>query len=173
MFSTMIYVSQVVVWNLNCLFSFGNLINLQYLCENGRIHKLANSICWPTFMFQEFQQQGINSFSLDSQFVNLNSSQETSQRILSDEFPALDLTEDADLKWKDYAIMLSNALCSFLLNSEDVTSSQNHVTVSQSSLSVSLAYRELSIRWFMRVLLIVFPCIIACSNESVLPSHIK
>ncbi|KAJ0974642.1 hypothetical protein J5N97_016607 [Dioscorea zingiberensis] len=153
--------------------TFGNLNNLQYLCENGRIHKLANSICWPAFMFQEFQQQRINSFSLDSQFVNLNSSEEASGRILSAEFLVVDQTENFDLQWKDYAINLSNTLCSFLLNSEDIKSQQNRGTVGQNLLSVSLAYRELSIRWFMKVLLIVFPCIIACSNESELPGHIR
>lgn len=38
---------------------------------------------------------------------------------------------------------------------------------------VSSVYGELSIKWFMRVLLTVFPCIKACSNQNELPNHLR
>jgi hypothetical protein len=40
-------------------------------------------------------------------------------------------------------------------------------------LPVSSSYCELSIKWVMRVLFTIFPCIKACSNQNDLPSYLR
>uniref|UniRef100_A0A0E0E5B8 BEACH domain-containing protein n=1 Tax=Oryza meridionalis TaxID=40149 RepID=A0A0E0E5B8_9ORYZ len=80
---------------------FGNVNNLQFLCENGRVHKFANCICWPAFMILEFHRQRDNtgpSLALDS---------------ISGPIYFLDITE-----WREYSVKLSNALCSFIIPSK-------------------------------------------------------
>lgn len=138
------------------LFRFGNVNNLQFLCENGRVHKFANCICWPAFMIQEFHRQRDNtrpSLTLDS---------------ISGPMYFLDIIE-----WNDYTVKLSTALCSFILPSKDIKYCSDEIAISQISVSIPSAYREQSVRWTIRVLLTVFLCIKACASESELPNHIK
>ncbi|CAD6338666.1 unnamed protein product [Miscanthus lutarioriparius] len=135
---------------------FGNVNNLKILCENGRVHKFANCICWPAFMIQKFHRQKDNtkaSPTLDS---------------VSGPIYCLDRTE-----WIDYSIKLSNALCSFVLPSEDIGHCSDEIAVSQIVLSIPLAYLEQSVRWIIRILMTVFLCIRACTKETELPNHIK
>lgn len=80
----------------------------------------------------------------------------------------LDRTE-----WIDYSIKLSNALCSFVLPSEDIGHCSDEIAVSQIVLSIPLAYLEQSVRWIIRILMTVFLCIRACTKETELPDHIK
>lgn len=74
--------------------------------------------------------------------------------------------------WKNYAVKLSRVLSSFLLASEE---SFNHAqpSVGKTTLPVSSVYGELSVKWIMRVVLTVFPCIEACSNQNELPSYLR
>lgn len=131
------------------LFRFTNVNNLQFLCENGRVHKFANCICWPAFMIQKFHQQkdNIKAPALDS---------------VSSSIFFLDVNE-----WNDYSVKLSNALCSFILPSKDIGHCSDEIAVSQ------IAYLEKSVRWIIRILMTVFLCIKACTSESELPNHIK
>uniref|UniRef100_A0A0E0JVW3 BEACH domain-containing protein B n=1 Tax=Oryza punctata TaxID=4537 RepID=A0A0E0JVW3_ORYPU len=146
---------------------FGNVNNLQFLCENGRIHKFANSICWPAFMLQEFHQQK----ALDSQVQNCKLEESTGISPTSESFSSpidiLDTTE-----WTEYSVKLSIALCSFLLPPNEIRNSRGAVD-SQVSLSISVAYCEQCARWIIKVLSTVFPCIKACASESELPNHIR
>ncbi|XP_038974909.1 BEACH domain-containing protein B isoform X2 [Phoenix dactylifera] len=153
---------------------FGNLNNMQFLYENGRIHKFANSICWPAFTLQELNQRMMSSSMRESQVINLNSTKNSTERILSAETSVQDETYYLNItEWKAYSIKLSRALCSFLLAPEDIDFHHGQASVGQSSLPISLAYWELSIRWVVKVLLTVFPCIKACANERQLPNHIR
>ncbi|CAK9186584.1 unnamed protein product [Ilex paraguariensis] len=149
---------------------FGNLNNLQFLCENGRVHKFANSFCSPAFILQEYKQKGTNL-----------SMQDDSKMFLSDtrDITSIDIhdTETSgpfsySKYWKNHVVNLSRVLSSFLLPSEDI---ETHVRPSagRSALPVSSVYGELSIKWVMRVLHTVFPCIKACSNQDDLPSHVR
>lgn len=75
--------------------------------------------------------------------------------------------------WKDYAVKLSRVLSSFLLVSEDISSHHVQLSAGKTTLPVSSVYGELSVKWVMRVLLTVFPCIEACSNQNELPSYLR
>uniref|UniRef100_A0A0D9WT98 Plastocyanin-like domain-containing protein n=1 Tax=Leersia perrieri TaxID=77586 RepID=A0A0D9WT98_9ORYZ len=135
---------------------FGNVNNLQILCENGRVHKFANCICWPAFMILEFHRRRDNarsSLALDS----------TSGPICF-----LDIAE-----WSNYSIKLSSALCSFVIPSKDINYCPDEIACNKISLSIPSAYREQSVRWIIRVLMTVFLCIKACTSETELPNHIK
>lgn len=75
--------------------------------------------------------------------------------------------------WSDYAVKLSRVFCSFLPASEDIKSHDLEASTGQTVVAVSSLYGELSIKWVMRVLVTVFPCIKACSNQNDLPSHLR
>ncbi|XP_039804100.1 BEACH domain-containing protein B-like isoform X5 [Panicum virgatum] len=135
---------------------FANVNNLHFLCENGRVHKFANCICWPAFMIKKFHQQKDNtmaSHAIDS---------------VSGPICFLDITD-----WNDYSVKLSNALCSFILPSKDIDYWSHEIAVSQIAVSIPSAYLEQSVRWIIRILMTVFLCIRACTSESTLPNHIK
>ncbi|KAF7097943.1 hypothetical protein CFC21_099720 [Triticum aestivum] len=135
---------------------FGNINNLEFLCENGLVHKFANSISWPAFMIQESHRQKDTTKTL----LALNS--------ISGPVHFLKITE-----WNDYSLKLSIALCSFILPSNVVKCCSDETAINQISASIPSAYQEQSVRWMIRVLLTVFLCIKACAWESELPSHIK
>lgn len=148
---------------------FGNVNNLQFLCENGRIHKFANSICWPAFMLQEFHQQKF----LDPQAPNWKLDQQstrTSPTLESFSSP-VDILDSVE--WNEYSVKLSMALCSFLLPPNEIRYCPGATVVTEISLSISLAYWEQCARWIIKILSTVFPCIKACASETELPSHIK
>jgi WD40 repeat protein len=135
---------------------FGNLNNLQFLFENGRVQKFANSFCSPAFMIQEFNQQSSDQpVHADLKIILSENSKKYSKY------------------WRGYTIKLSRALSSFLLSSEDLKSQNTQPSGAKITSSVSSVYGELSIKWIMRVLVTVFPCIKACSNQNELPSHLR
>ncbi|KAL5208035.1 hypothetical protein ABZP36_032470 [Zizania latifolia] len=146
---------------------FGNVNNLQFLCENGRIHKFANSICWPAFMLQEFHQQKDFDPQVPNCKLEENTGTSPTSEIFATPIDILDTTE-----WTEYSVKLSIALCSFLLPPNEIRHSRC-TDDSQISRSISLAYWEQCARWVIKVLSTVFPCIKACASESELPNHIR
>ncbi|KAK8930976.1 hypothetical protein KSP39_PZI016783 [Platanthera zijinensis] len=152
---------------------FGNINNLQFLCENGRVHKFANGVCWPAFLLQEFKQAWFALASSDSQVVKPHTTNVNSDTSSGKGSTHVDCSDGSNLiEWNRYSVALSRALCSFLLPPEDIKSSRDEALV-KSSMPVSLGYCELSIRWIMKVILTIFPCIKACYSESPIPNHIR
>ncbi|KAG0476313.1 hypothetical protein HPP92_013154 [Vanilla planifolia] len=151
---------------------FGNLNNLQFLCENGRIHKFANGICWPAFILQDWRVK-FGLAAVDFQDFNPNSVKENPEMIPQDVITLLNMSDSSNLlEWKRYSVRLSRGLCSFLLAPEDIKSHHGEAS-SKNSMPISLGFWELCIRWIMKILLTIFQCIKACSNERELPSHIR
>ncbi|KAK1406699.1 hypothetical protein QVD17_38307 [Tagetes erecta] len=142
---------------------FGNLNNLQFLCENGRVHKFANSFCLPAFVFQEFKQENSSFDDCDIKNNVQNSGiTETSSS----------LNTPSCQYWSNYTVRLSKALYSFVLTLEDLRSHQVQSS-GRSSFPFSSVYGELSVKFIMRVLQTVFPSIKALSNQNELPSHLR
>ncbi|GAV66852.1 WD40 domain-containing protein/Beach domain-containing protein/Laminin_G_3 domain-containing protein [Cephalotus follicularis] len=151
---------------------FGNLNSLQFLFENGRVHKFANSFCSPAFLLHEYKQQ-IKNFSRQEDFrmsvLDLECGSHENSCLTE---PSADNLSFSEL-WNDYVVNLSSVLCLFLPAQEDVKSPHDQVSTGRVAMPVSSMYSELSIKWFMRVLHTVFPCIRACLNENELPSHLR
>lgn len=154
---------------------FGNLNNLQFLCENGRVHKFANSICSPAFLLQDYKQQR-KGFSVQHDFLmpflDFISEAEVETPLTE---PLVELSDNASFPrfWNNYAVKLSTVLCSFLLSHGEIRS--DYVPVSEGRLAtpVSSTYWELSTKWMLKVLRTWFPCIKACSNQNEMPSHLR
>ncbi|XP_038715869.1 BEACH domain-containing protein B isoform X2 [Tripterygium wilfordii] len=153
---------------------FGNLNNLQFLCENGRIHKFANSFCAPAFILQQYRQQNKDNSMQDCLVPLSGIKDENGMETTSLTAPNVPCPSDTSYShlWSDYVVKLSEVLCSFVLAPEDIKSPVP-VTTGRIAIPVSLAYSELSIKWIMRVFLTVFPCIKACSNQNELQSHLR
>lgn len=75
--------------------------------------------------------------------------------------------------WCDYVLKLTGVFCSFLPSSEYIKSDDVDLSTGRIAVPISSSYGELSIRWVMRVLQTVFPCIKACSNQNELTSHLR
>ncbi|KAI3726569.1 hypothetical protein L1987_66367 [Smallanthus sonchifolius] len=142
---------------------FGNLNNLQFLCENGRVHKFANSFCLPAFVFQEFMQE--NTSSDDCDIKNDIQNTGITETSSSANTPSCQY-------WSNYTVSLSKALYSFVLTLEDLRSHQLQSS-GRNTFSFSSVYGELSVKFIMRVLQTVFPSIKALSNQNELPSHLR
>lgn len=142
--------------------SFGNLNNLQFLFENGRVQKFANNLCWPAFMIQEFQH-GMMESSMD---------QKDDLCLLFPEFKD-NIREILSRTWNQYVVNLCQTLCSFFLASEDVKCCCEQPSVGQTVRSLSFVYWELSIKWILKVLRTVYPCIKACYTQNKLPAHLR
>ncbi|VFQ86787.1 unnamed protein product [Cuscuta campestris] len=146
---------------------FGNLNNMQFLSENGRVHKFANSFCSLAFTLQKIKMDD------DEQPDDFDDSSTISTK---DEGKMDASTVRVKLShlysWKNYVAKLSTVLFSFLLASGD-SKPYKFQSTQRSNLLLSSAYVELSVKWVIRVLLIVFPCIKACSNEKELPNHLR
>lgn len=149
---------------------------MQFLCENGRVQKFANSFCSPVFIFQEYEQHDktflgrnsleLPSFDLQNNYLAEKDSEGSLYSLPSEGF--------CSLIWADYVVRLSHILCSFLLLPEDDDGLHDvQASSTQISPSISPAYGELSVRWVLRVLLTVFPCLTVCSDQNDLPSHIR
>ncbi|XP_050124229.1 BEACH domain-containing protein B-like isoform X1 [Malus sylvestris] len=154
---------------------FGNISNLQFLCENGRVHKFANSFCSPAFMFQEYKQQTKNmpgQPDFQTPMIDFGSENNVKNHI-AEASVALPANGSFSQLWSDYAVKLSRVFCSFLPASEDFKSHDLETSTGRTTVAVSSLYGELSIKWIMRVLHTVFPCIKACSNQNELPSHLR
>lgn len=126
-------------------------------------------------MLQEFKLQSNDQPVQDDLNIILSDTKDKNNSKITDtEHSSLLLVNHSYSKyWRDYAVKLSRALSSFLLTSEDLKSYSVRPSAVRSSVSVSSVYGELSIKWVMRVLLTVFPCIKACSNQNELPSHLR
>ena len=75
--------------------------------------------------------------------------------------------------WKDYVAKLSEALCYFLLDAKETALSHAVPASSRITTLVPAVYAGLSVKWFTRVLLTIFPCIKACSDQEEIPSHLR
>ncbi|KAK7353018.1 hypothetical protein VNO80_18450 [Phaseolus coccineus] len=154
---------------------FGNLISLQFLCENGRVHKFANSFCSPAFLLQDLGQE--KDFTVEHAVVMPGVDIQENENYLKPDAAVLSsgLPSRASFSdfWNDYVVTLSRGLCSFLLVPEGSKSLHVQVSSGRLALPVSSAYYELSIKWVMRVLFIMFPCIKTCSSQSDLPSYLR
>lgn len=152
----------------------GNLNNLQFLCENGRVHKFANSFCTPAFALQDFEQRR-KEFLVEDNFENLASTSEygSDEKVCKTEPSMVPPAEDFIKYWHCYAFSLSQTFCSFILALADIKSDSHEGSIGRHSMPVSSSFSELSVRWFLRVLLIVFPCIKACSNQDELPAYLR
>lgn len=150
--------------------------NLQFLSENGRIHKFANSFCSLAFMLQEYNKQHNKDYSVEDDLKMLTD-KENVDVIVGDETRSPSPSSGActfdSQNWNNYVAGLSAVLCSFLLSSEDTKLPNVQTSTARSNLLVSSAYMDLSVKWFLRVLLTVFPCIRACSNQNEMPSHLR
>ncbi|KAF3447262.1 hypothetical protein FNV43_RR12442 [Rhamnella rubrinervis] len=154
---------------------FANINNLQFLCENGRVQKFANSFCSPAFMLQEYRQQrkhksGKLDFQLD---IFYSESEKNVNDQMEEPSIAPHASDFYSHDWSDYVVKLSSVLCSFLLAPDDIKSYHGQRSTVRISMPVSSVYSELLIKWFMRVLLTVFPCLKACSNQNDLPIHLR
>ncbi|GER40247.1 WD40 and Beach domain-containing protein [Striga asiatica] len=151
---------------------YGNLNNLQFLCENGRIQKFANSFCSVAFMLQEYKRGKDSSWKkyLDEFEERKTNASDICEGEL---FPPFSSDPYYVKNWKDYVARLSGALCFFLLEGKENTFYRVQPTVSGSTIMMSAVYAELSVKWFTRVLLTVFPCIKACSDQGEIPNHLR
>ncbi|CAH9105180.1 unnamed protein product [Cuscuta epithymum] len=147
---------------------FGNLNNMQFLSENGRVHKFANSFCSLAFTLQKIRMDDDGPLGSFDNSVTASTEAEGKKDIST---VAVKLSYLHS--WNDYVTTLCSVLFSFLLASEDSKSHKVQASAQRSNLSLSSAYVELSVKWLIRVLLIVFPCIKACSNEKELPYHVR
>lgn len=149
--------------------------NLQYLCENGRVHKFANSFCSPAFLLQDLGQEKdfAEQHAVGMPGVDIQENENYMKPDLaavSAGFPSSASFSDF---WNDYVVMLGRGLCSFLLDPEGSKSLDVQQSSGRFALPVSSAYYELSIKWAMRVLVTVFPCIKTCSSQNELPSYLR
>lgn len=155
-------------------FRFANINNLQFLCENGRVQKFANSFCSPAFVLQEYFQElefsGKHDFQM--QIFGFSNASHVKSHI-SELSVALSSNSYHSPIWSDYAVKVSRMLCSFLFIQEDIQTQSIQISSSRIAMPVSSLYGELSIKWVMRVLLTVFPCLKACSNQNELPNHLR
>ena len=148
--------------------------NLQFLCENGRVHKFANSFCSPAFMLQEYKQQMKDSVLQDgsqTSIFDLKNDNNVESYLAEPSAPLPEKASYHQLQ-NDCVVKLSRVLCSFLLAPENVKFHPGQATSGQIPTSISSVYAELSIKWVMRVLLTVFPCIKACSYQNEFPNHL-
>ena len=144
--------------------------NLQFLCENGRVHKFANSFCLPAFVFQEFMQKVSNLFVLDD--TKIPSFDDSDSKNTGIAETSSSVNTPSCQYWSNYTVSLSKALYSFVLTLEDLRSHQVQSS-SRHTYPFSSAYGELSIKFIMRVLLTVFPSIKTFSDQTELPTHLR
>ncbi|KAL5145273.1 BEACH domain-containing protein B [Glycine soja] len=139
------------------------------------VHKFANSFCSPAFLLQDLGwekdfagQDAVGMPGLDIQ-ENQNCSK-PDPVVVSAGLPSRASFSDF---WNNYVVMLSRGLCSFLLVPEGSKSLHVQVSSGRLALPISSAYYELSIKWVMRVLFTIFPCIKTCSSQNELPSYLR
>ncbi|XP_047961281.1 BEACH domain-containing protein B isoform X2 [Salvia hispanica] len=153
---------------------FGNLNNLQFLCENGRVQKFANSFCSVAFMLQEYKQRKVSS---NKDYVNEFEGRKGQASDVFEEhahlLPPFASDPFYSQSWKDYVAKLSEALCYFLLDAKETALSHAVPASSRITTLVPAVYAGLSVKWFTRVLLTIFPCIKACSDQEEIPSHLR
>ncbi|QHN94309.1 BEACH domain-containing protein B [Arachis hypogaea] len=152
---------------------YGNTNNLQFLCEIGRVHKFANSFCSPAFVLQDLGQEKGHPLHQAVGLLDLDTKKE--ENGVKPNPAASSASHPTHVSffefWNDYVIRLSRGLCSFLLVPEGSKSLTVQVCSSRLSLPISSAYCELSIKWVIRVLFAIFPCIKACLSQNGSPSY--
>ncbi|KAG8369183.1 hypothetical protein BUALT_Bualt15G0124700 [Buddleja alternifolia] len=152
--------------------TFGNFSNLQFLCENGRIQKFANSFCSVAVMLQDYKQ--CKDLSVKDDINELEGRKENALEVRKTELsPTFPSDPSYSQQWRDYVSRLSAALCNFLVEAKETEFCCIQPTISRNTILVSAVYAELSVKWFTRVLLTVFPCIKACSDQNEMPSHLR
>ncbi|KAL6578417.1 hypothetical protein OROMI_010745 [Orobanche minor] len=159
------------IFNLHVL-SLEVLREAIFLCENGRVQKFANSFCSVAFMLQEYKQgkdssgkKCLDEFGgIKSDALEIGEAQQSAPFLFDPSYLQL---------WKDYVARLSAGLCCFILEGKEYTFCLVQPTVSGSTIVMSAVYAELSVKWFTRVLLTVFPCIKACSDQREIPNHLR
>lgn len=122
-------------------------------------------------MLQEYRQKTKDlSIQDDIQLPVFDSSENHVKMELSFSFPA---GASYSQFWNEYVDKLSRVLCSFIATPE--SNKPHHVPASTGRITmpISSLYSELSIKWTMRVLVTVFPCIKACSVRTELPSYLR
>ncbi|MED6222264.1 hypothetical protein PIB30_062657, partial [Stylosanthes scabra] len=149
-----------------------HILALEVLRE-AVVHKFANSFCSPAFVLQDLGQekdyavhQAVGLLDIDTK-KDENGVKPDPAASLASHPPKTSFSEF----WSDYAVRLSRGLCSFLLVPEGSKSLMVQVRSSRLSLPISSAYCELSIKWVMRVLFAIFPCIKACLSQNGLQSY--
>ncbi|KAJ4830317.1 hypothetical protein Tsubulata_011294 [Turnera subulata] len=149
----------------------GNMNNLQFLCENGRIQKFANSFCSLAILLHDYQKTK-DLYSNDDIHMVSNELKSENHRKMEQSLALAAHASFSEL-WNEYARKLSRVLSSFTVAPEDIKLPHIQVNSGRSMTTVSSVYSELSIKWIIRVLLTVFPCIRACAIENELPNHLR
>lgn len=150
---------------------FGNMNNLQFLCENGRIHKFANSYCSLAVLLYDYKKTKDLSRDDDIQMAGCDIKSENHMKM--EQSLAVPADDSFSQLWIEYAINLSRVLSSFAVAPGNDKFLNIQVNSVRTMMTVSSVYSELSIKWVMRVLLAVFPCIRACTNQNELPHHFR
>ncbi|KAK4276908.1 hypothetical protein QN277_015003 [Acacia crassicarpa] len=167
---------------------FGNTNNMQFLRENGRVQKFATSVCSPAFMlidmWQEKDLARKHQCGTPDQDIHNENWVKPDLALASG---GISISSSFSIIWNDYVFKLSSILCSFLLTPGG---SESHKVIMPTSSQyceqrwqqqkglISLGgasshYCEHSIKWVMRVLLTIFPCIKACSSHNKFPFHLR
>ncbi|XP_021759768.1 BEACH domain-containing protein B-like isoform X1 [Chenopodium quinoa] len=153
---------------------YGNVNNMQFLCENGRVHNFANSFCIPAFALQNFELRRKEiSVQSNLECLSTTSEHDNEEKIWNKESSTVSLAGEFIKYWQHYAFTLSQSFCSFMVAFEDTMSESINGPTGRHNVPVSSLFSELSVRWLLRVLLIVFPCIKAFSNQDELPAFLR
>lgn len=137
------------------------------------MQKFANSFCSLAFMLQEYEEKTDNLLAQDDMEITVSSDKDTTgSQVLETKLSSKPSTPYLK-NWHDYVTKLSAVLFSFLLSPEEAEADKSQASTGRNSLPISSAYGELSVKWIIRVLLTVFPCIKACSNQKELPGHLR
>lgn len=137
------------------------------------MQKFANSFCSLAFILQEYKEKNDNLLSQDDMEITVSSDNDTTGKEVLETKLSSKSSVPYLKNWHDYVSKLSAVLFSFLLSPEDAKVDKSQASTVRSSFPVSSAYGELSVKWIIRVLLTVFPCIKACSNQKELPGHLR
>lgn len=119
-------------------------------------------------MLQEYKLQALESSENSDHQMHLSNFEQANQQTTHS---SLYGSGPSPQCWGDYVANLSRVLCSFLLPSEVIRSQHVQLPAGRASLPVTSLYGELSAKWVMRVLLAVFPCLKASSNQNEFPIH--
>lgn len=138
------------------------------------MHKFANSFCTPAFALYDFEQRKEELCVED----DLGNSASTSKHEIDEKVwrkeSSIVLSAGEFIKyWHHYALTLGQSLCSFIVALEDTKCDSVEGSTCRHNLPVSSLFSEISVRWILRVLLIVFPCIKAYSNQGDLPTYLR
>ena len=110
-------------------------------------------------MLQEYKQLSNNSsgkHNIQGPDIDFNN-ENNMKACTSEHLVPLPTSASYSQLWNDYIAKLGRVLCSFLLAPEHTRSHNVQVSAGRVAMPVSSVYGELAIKWFMRVLLTVFP----------------